>query len=75
MCLCVGRDNGVSVHLLDEIACFSSSNCLKGPPNFITSRPLARHQGAQGVEWRVQHVKVEDERKKDICDFMTESQG
>lgn len=65
----------VSVHLLDEKACFSSSNCLKGPPNFITSRQLAGHQGAQGVEWCVQHVKAQQrwmQKDKDICHLMTE---
>lgn len=41
----------VSVHLLDEKTDFSSSQCPKGPPNFITSRQFAGHLGAQGVEW------------------------
>lgn len=41
----------VSVHLVYEKDYFSSSHCLKGPPNFITSRQLTGHLGAQGVEW------------------------
>lgn len=52
--VCVCNPHGVVLYQSiswTENAYFSSSHSLEVPPNFITSRQLAGHLGAQGVEW------------------------